>query len=96
METRPARQPVLHLLVFVGVVVVDNEVDVQILGRFPVNLLEETQPLDMGVTRFGAADELAIQIVGRREERYRAVADVVVGSLDKILSRVARGTSVHS
>lgn len=42
-------QPRLHLGVFVSRVVVDDLVQLKVLGRFSVDLLEEIQPLLMPV-----------------------------------------------
>ena len=74
VKPRPTRQPDFDLLVFVRAVVVDNEMNVDLLGGLAVDLLEKAQPFDVGVTRLGSADELAVQIVQRREQRDGAVA----------------------
>ena len=59
-------------------VVVDNEVNGQRLGCFPFDLLEETQPLHMGVPLFSPGDQLAVQVVESRKQGDGAVSLVVM------------------
>ena len=51
-------QPLPHLLVFVGCIVVNNQVQFQRSGRFPLDLFQEAQPLHMGVALLGAGENL--------------------------------------
>ncbi len=62
----------------VGRVVVSDQVQFEALGRLPVYLLEKAQPLDMRVALLCARNQLALQIVERREQRGCAVASVVM------------------
>ena len=62
----------------VGRVVVGDQVQFQALGRLPVDLFEKTQPFDMRVALLGAGDQLALQIVERREQRGRAMAPIIM------------------
>ena len=57
MEARRRLQPSLHRRMFVGAVVVDDQMNIQ--RRLPVDLLQEAQPFDMGMPGLDAADELA-------------------------------------
>ena len=49
-------QPRLHFRMFVSGVVVDDQMQLKVLGRFSVDLLEEIQPLLMPVLVLNAAD----------------------------------------
>lgn len=49
MEPGPPRQPLLHLGVFMGAVVINDQVDVQIVGYIPFNVLEEREEFLMAV-----------------------------------------------
>ena len=40
-------------------VVVGNQMQVELVRRLAVNLLEKAEPFDMGVARLGAGDQLA-------------------------------------
>jgi hypothetical protein len=51
----------------VGGVIVGDEVDIEALRRLPLDLLQEAQPFDMRVARFGAGDQLSFKIIERRE-----------------------------
>ena len=62
----------------VRAVVVGDQVNLQLLGRFSVDLFEKAQPLYMGVFRLGSADDLAIEVIQGGEQRDRAMADIVM------------------
>ena len=53
MKARMLLQPLLHILMLVSAVIINNQMKIQILRSFPVNLLEKPQPLNMGVFQFG-------------------------------------------
>ncbi len=55
--------PFLDLLLLVGGIVVQDHMQAQLLWRFPMDLLQKPQPLDMGVFLLQAAEDLALQIV---------------------------------
>src|ERR1700730_11828140 len=78
IEARTLGEPCLHLWMLVGRVVVGDQVQFQALGRLPVDLFEKTQPFDMRVALLGAGDQLALQIVERREQRGRAMAPIIM------------------
>lgn len=79
LETTVSCQPFLYVFLLVGAVVVDDEVDVHIIGRLSVDLLEEPQPLDVCVLILGAAYDLAIKVIESGEESDRAMTSVVMG-----------------
>lgn len=60
--------------VLVGGVIARDEVDVETLRRLALDLLQEAQPFDMRVARFGARDQLSVEIIKRREQRRRSMA----------------------
>lgn len=62
-------QPSLRRSVFVGRVVVDDQVQLEVLGRFLVDFFEKGQPFLMPVLALNAADQLALNIIQRSEER---------------------------
>ena len=78
-ESRVTSEPCPDPAVLVRGVVVGNDVDRQPVWRLPVDLLEEAQPLDMRVFCLETLDQLAVEIVHRREQRDGAVSDIVVG-----------------
>ena len=59
-------------------VVVGDDVDGEVFGCFPMDLLQEPKPLDMGVARLRTGKNLAVQIIQGREKGDRAVPSVVV------------------
>ena len=54
-------QPRRDLGVLMGCVVILNEVDVDILWRFAVDLLQKTQPFDVGMALLGARDQAPLK-----------------------------------
>jgi hypothetical protein len=74
-----ALEPFLDNGVRVGGVVIHDQMQLQRFRRFPVDLLQEGQPLLMSVLCFDAADQPALQIVHGGEQRECAVADIVMG-----------------
>jgi hypothetical protein len=73
--------PAFDLRVFVGGVVVDDHVQGQAFGDLAVGLLEVGEPFGVRVALCCAADDPAVEIVERGEERQRAVPDVKQASL---------------
>ena len=45
MEPGTLTQPLLHLGVFMGAVVINNQMNIQMAGYIPVNLLQEAEEL---------------------------------------------------
>lgn len=71
-------QPRLHFWAFVSSVVVDDQMQLKVLGRFSIDLFEEIQPLLMPVQVLNAADQSALEIVQRSKQSDGAVAYVIV------------------
>ncbi len=71
-------QPCLDLGMFVGAVVVNDEMNFQLFGSLAIDLLEETQPLDMRVTGLGARNDFAFKVIQRGKQSDRAMPDVIV------------------
>src|SRR5439155_9243006 len=78
IEARTLGGPRLHLRMFVGRVVVGDQVQFEALWRLPINLLEKAQPFDMRMALLGARDQLAFQIIERREQCCRAMAPAIL------------------
>ena len=64
---------------FVGAVVVYDEMQVQFGRSFAVDFLEETDKFLMPVARHTVADHLAVEHAEGREQSGRAIAFVIVG-----------------
>ena len=78
MKARMLRQPFLDLGMFVGCVVIQDQMQVPVRRRFRVNELQEFQPLLVAVPVLALADQGAVRDVEGGEERGRAVAHIVV------------------
>lgn len=63
---------------FVGGVVVGDEMDVEALRRLAVDLLQEAQPFDVRVALLGSGDQSAFEIIEGRKQRGRSMTLVVV------------------
>src|SRR6266478_745719 len=79
LEARMACQPALDGRMFMGGVIVQNDVDVLAQRNLPVDSLEKFQPLVPGVGLGGVSDDFALQIIRRGKEGERTVAIVTVG-----------------
>jgi hypothetical protein len=66
-------QPALDGQMFMGGVIVQNEVDVLGQRNFAVDLLGKFQPLAVGVFLGGVSDDFALQIIQRGKEGDRTV-----------------------
>jgi hypothetical protein len=60
-----------------GIVVLD-QMDVEFLGCFAVDLFQESQPFDMSVVLLGARDQLAFHCIECGKQCDRAMPGVVV------------------
>ena len=78
VETFMFFQPCLHFRMFVGRVVVDDQMQLKRLGGFSIDLLEKLQPFLMSVLRFDGADQTTLKIVQRSEQSDCAVPDIIV------------------
>ena len=74
---RMTRQPCPHGGVFVGGVVVENDLDELTDRDLPLDGVEEADELLMAVTLHVLSDDRAVEHVHGGEQRRRAVADVV-------------------
>ncbi len=63
---------------FVGGVVVDDQVQLEMLGRFSVDHLKKIQPLLRPALILNATDQAPLEIVQRGEQRDGTMADIVV------------------
>ena len=72
-------QPLQRLGMFVGGVVVQHHMNLQIWCYVGIDLLEKFQPLHVPVARLAMGDDGAVQNVERRKWRGRFIAFVVVG-----------------
>lgn len=71
-------QPRFHFWMLVGGVVVDDQVQLKVLGRFSIDLFERFQPLLMRMLIFNTADQASLEIVQSREQRDGAMAYIIV------------------
>jgi len=76
VETRVTRQPSLYIRVFVGGVVVEDEME--ILRRLRIDLLEELDPLLMSMPRPTGGDHLALDHLDGRKQGGYSTAFIVM------------------
>ncbi|RMO91000.1 hypothetical protein ALQ33_200039 [Pseudomonas syringae pv. philadelphi] len=62
MEALVLFEPGLHIRMFVRGVVVDDQVQLKVLGRFPIDFLEEVQPLLMPVLALDRTDQPTLKV----------------------------------
>ena len=77
-DARVLGQPLPHDRMLVGRVVVGDQVQRLVFGRFTVNLLEELESLQMGMTLLAGADGGAIERTHGCKQCRGAIAHVVV------------------
>ena len=78
VKSLPSSQPARNPLVFVGAVVVNDEMDIQFLVCLLIDLVEELEEFLMPVARQALGDNVAIQHVQRTEQRGGPVTLVIV------------------
>ena len=78
-DARMFFQPCPHFRMLMCCIVIRDQMQVEVARCFAIDLLEEAQPLDMGVPRLGAGDQFAGQLVERGEQRDRAMPNIVMG-----------------
>ena len=71
-------QPSLHFWMLVGGVVVDDQMQLKMLGRFSIDLLEKLQPFLMPVLALDGTDQAPLKIIQRSEQGDGARADIIV------------------
>lgn len=79
MEARMATEPGFHSRVFVGAIVVHDQMEIEHVGCLGVDLLEKSNELLMPMTRHAVADNLAVEHVQCRKQCCGAIAFVIVG-----------------
>ena len=72
-------EPGVHVVVLVGAIVVDDQVEVEPWGKLAIERTKELQELLVAVTRQALADDTTVEHAQRGEQRRGAVALVVVG-----------------
>jgi hypothetical protein len=63
---------------FMCCTVIGDQMQIEIVRRLTVNLLEKAQPLDVGVAGLGAADQFAGQLIKRGKQGDRAMPYIVM------------------
>ena len=79
MKAGMTLEPGDDLGMFVGGVVVADDVNIKLGGHLSVDLAQEGQPLLMAMTRGGMSEDLARKIVEGGKQRDRSVTVVIVG-----------------
>src|SRR5438128_10353666 len=74
-----ALQPFLDLRMFMGGVIVSNDVDVQFSRALLIDQFEKGEPFLMTMARRQAGDQLAFEVIERGEQSQRAVPHVIMG-----------------
>ncbi len=72
-------EPSFHLRMFMGGVVVNDEVNVKIIGDILINMLDKTQIFLVTMPMFALGDHLSIGDVKCSEERCGTMAYIVMG-----------------
>lgn len=68
-------KPLLHSWMFVCGIVVDDQMQLKVLGRFSIDFLEKLQSVLMPILALNAADQMLLKIIQRGEQGNGAVAD---------------------
>src|ERR1035437_5048293 len=79
MKARVAEQPAMNQGGLVGAVVIEDEVNVEVVGNFPVDAVEEATKLDGAMLTVDFTDDFPGGNVERGEKGSGAVPAVVVG-----------------
>lgn len=79
MKARPASKPSLDFGVFVGRVVVDDEMHVEVFGHVGIDMSQEGEELLMSVACLALGNDFTISDIECREQSGGAVTDIVVG-----------------
>ena len=78
VEARTTCEPAPDLGVFVSAIVINHEVNIQMFGHAAFDVTQEAQELLKLVSQLALSEHLAVGDIERREQRGRAVANVVV------------------
>lgn len=71
-------KPSLHFRVFVRGVIVHDQMQLKMLGRFAIDLFEKLQPFLMPVLALDGTDQASLKIIQRSEQGDGAMADIIV------------------
>ena len=71
-------KPSLHFRVFVRGVIVHDQMQLKMFGRFAIDFFEKLQPLLVPVLALDAADQASLKIIQRSKQGDSAVADIVM------------------
>ena len=74
-----ALEPALHSGMFVGRMVVHDQMNLLVLGSLALDQTQKLEPLAVAVFSQASSDHAAVECVERREQGGRAVAFVIVG-----------------
>jgi hypothetical protein len=78
VKTRMTCEPCFDFRVFVRAVVIDDQMHVQLLGHFALDVTQESEELLVSMARLTLREHLAIGDIERRKEGGRTVTVVVV------------------
>lgn len=78
VEALVVLNPSLHFRVFMRGVIVHDQMQLKMLGRFAIDPFKKLQPLLMTVLALHANDHASLKINQRSEQDDRAVADIVM------------------
>src|SRR5918996_5586062 len=79
VEPRMILQPLAHLRVLVGAVVVHDQVDLSATGCLPIDALEKSDEFGMAVPRLAGSDHSPIQHIERGKQSGGPMSNVVMG-----------------
>lgn len=70
-------KPRPHFWMLVRGVVVDDQMQLKMLGRFAIDLLEKLQPFLMPVLALDGTDQASLKIIQRSEQGYGAMRNLL-------------------
>lgn len=96
-EARMALEPGLNLWVFMGAVVIQHQVELQLLGKLVVELAQKSQELLVAMSGKALADDFAFQDLQGGKQRRGPVADIIVskGAATTFLERQTRLSAIQ-
>ena len=71
-------KPRLHFRMLVRGIVVDDQMQLKMLGRFSIDLLEKLQPFLVPVLALDGTDQASLKIIQRSEQGDGAMAHLIV------------------
>ncbi len=79
MEPGPLHQLLLHLGVFMGTVVINNQMNIQVIGYIPSNVLEEGDKLPVAAPMLALGQHLAGRYIQGSKQGCGAVTNIIMG-----------------